>query len=218
MHDRAQTVRCASVVSALVAGLWVAGCANKPIAYPVPPLRQMVPATSPGTVLPPLAGQKSAGDVAGASAAVTHAALPSMSATVIAQPMMEEPSASDIKPAEEATASHPMTAATSAALSLPQITTAWTETGIASWYGPGFHGKRTASGERFDTRALTAAHKTLPFGTRVRVKSLVSGKEVVVRINDRGPFVVGRVIDLSKAAAQMLGLAGVKPVLLELLP
>ncbi len=88
----------------------------------------------------------------------------------------------------------------------------WTESGIASWYGPRFHGKRTANGERFDTNELTAAHKTLPFGTRVRVKSLVNGKEVVVRINDRGPFIKGRIIDLSKAAAQAIGLIGVKQV------
>lgn len=78
--------------------------------------------------------------------------------------------------------------------------------GMASWYGPGFHGRLTASGERFDQNELTAAHKTLPFGTRVLVHSPRTGKQVVVRINDRGPFVKGRVIDLSKAAARVLGL------------
>jgi rare lipoprotein A len=93
--------------------------------------------------------------------------------------------------------------------------TSWQESGIASWYGPGFHGKRTASGERFNTNEFTAAHKTLPFGTRVRVKSLLNGKEVVVRINDRGPFIKGRIIDLSQAAAQALGLSGIKQVTLE---
>jgi len=72
--------------------------------------------------------------------------------------------------------------------------------GGASWYGPGFHGKRTANGERFNTHALIAAHKTLPFGSRVRVTNERTGRSVV-RINDRGPFVGGRVIDLSKAAA-----------------
>jgi rare lipoprotein A len=97
----------------------------------------------------------------------------------------------------------------------PEQSTGWTEQGIASWYGPRFHGRRTASGEVFNTQALTAAHKTLPFGTRVRVKSLVNGKEVVVRINDRGPFIKGRIIDLSQAAAQALGLSGVKQVLIE---
>ena len=78
--------------------------------------------------------------------------------------------------------------------------------GTASYYGRAHHGKRTASGERFDQNDLTAAHKTLPFGTRVLVHSPRTGKQVVVRINDRGPFVRGRVIDLSKAAARMLGL------------
>lgn len=80
------------------------------------------------------------------------------------------------------------------------------ERGKASWYGPGFQGKRTASGERFDMGALTAAHRTLPFGTRVRVRNNENGREVVVRINDRGPWVGDRIIDLSKAAAAALGL------------
>jgi rare lipoprotein A len=78
--------------------------------------------------------------------------------------------------------------------------------GKASWYGPGFHGKRTASGERFDMNDLTAAHRTLPFGTRVRVRNPQNGREVVVRINDRGPHVGDRIIDLSKAAAATLDL------------
>ncbi len=84
--------------------------------------------------------------------------------------------------------------------------------GGASWYGPGFHGKRTANGERFNTHALTAAHKTLPFGSRVRVTNERTGRSVVVRINDRGPFAGGRVIDLSKAAAQAVGISGVGKV------
>jgi rare lipoprotein A len=78
--------------------------------------------------------------------------------------------------------------------------------GKASWYGPGFHGKRTASGERFDLNALTAAHRTLPFGTRVRVRNVENGREVIVRINDRGPHIRDRIIDLSKAAAAELDL------------
>ena len=81
--------------------------------------------------------------------------------------------------------------------------------GNASWYGPGFHGKRTASGERYNMNALTAAHRTLPFGTMVRVKSLVNGREVLVRITDRGPFIAGRILDLSRAAAADLGMLGV---------
>lgn len=90
------------------------------------------------------------------------------------------------------------------------------ERGIASWYGPGLQGRRTANGERFDMHSLTAAHKTLPFGTRVRVRNVLTGKEVEVRVNDRGPFTRGRVIDLSRAAAEALGLLGlgVKHVLL----
>ncbi len=78
--------------------------------------------------------------------------------------------------------------------------------GTASWYGERFHGRRTASGEAFDMHGLTAAHKTLPFGTRVRVRNLDNGREVVVRINDRGPFTRGRVIDLSRAAAAAIGM------------
>ena len=82
----------------------------------------------------------------------------------------------------------------------------YAETGMASWYGPGFNGRKTASGERFNQKALTAAHKTLPFGTKVRVENLTNGREVVVRINDRGPFSSKRIIDLSRAAAQKLGM------------
>lgn len=92
--------------------------------------------------------------------------------------------------------------------------------GVASWYGDRFHGRPTASGERFDMHALTAAHPTLPFGTIVRVRSLVNDRVVDVRINDRGPYSGGRIIDLSRAAAAVLGLiqsgAGTKPVQLKL--
>jgi rare lipoprotein A len=92
--------------------------------------------------------------------------------------------------------------------------------GLASWYGPRFHGRPTASGEKFDMHQLTAAHPTLPFGTIVRVRSLVNGKTVDVRINDRGPFIKRRVIDLSRAAAQALGLidarTGTKPVVISM--
>jgi len=82
------------------------------------------------------------------------------------------------------------------------------QTGIASWYGRQHHGKRTASGEAYDMNALTAAHRTLPLGTRVRVTNLDNGRSVDVRINDRGPFARRRVIDLSYAAAQRLGVVG----------
>ena len=91
------------------------------------------------------------------------------------------------------------------------------ERGHASWYGGQFHGRRTASGENYNKYALTAAHKTLPFGTIVRVRSLKLGREVEVRINDRGPYARGRVIDVSQAAAEALGLtaAGVAEVSLN---
>ncbi len=88
------------------------------------------------------------------------------------------------------------------------------ERGNASYYGGKFHGRATASGERFNQNAMTAAHRTLPFGTKVRVKNLNNGKQVVVRINDRGPSSQSRMIDLSKGAATKIGMirAGVVPV------
>lgn len=91
--------------------------------------------------------------------------------------------------------------------------------GMASWYGPGFHGRQTANGERFNQNDLTAAHRSLPFGTKVRVTNMNNGRSVIVRINDRGPFVGGRAIDLSAAAARAIGLhrSGVGPVNLEIL-
>ncbi|NIX75189.1 septal ring lytic transglycosylase RlpA family protein [Microvirga terricola] len=78
--------------------------------------------------------------------------------------------------------------------------------GVASWYGPGFQGRRTASGESFNSSAMTAAHRTLPFGTRLRVVNEKTGLSVVVRVNDRGPFAHRRIIDLAAGAAQELGL------------
>ncbi len=82
------------------------------------------------------------------------------------------------------------------------------ETGVASWYGPGFHGRPTSSREVFDMYDMTAAHRSLPLGTRVMVTNLAGGRSVEVRINDRGPFAKGRIIDLSYAAARILGLIG----------
>ena len=84
----------------------------------------------------------------------------------------------------------------------PQI--GYAEEGIASWYGPGFHGKLTASGERYDMHQMTAAHKRLPLGTIVKVRRLATGRSVTVKINDRGPFIRGRIIDLSYGAAKAL--------------
>jgi len=82
------------------------------------------------------------------------------------------------------------------------------ERGIASWYGPKFNGKRTANGERYDMNALTAAHPSLPFGTKIGVRNTRTGREVMVRVNDRGPYSKNRVIDLSYAAAREVGVVG----------
>ncbi|MHA6298651.1 septal ring lytic transglycosylase RlpA family protein [Devosia sp. CAU 1758] len=83
-----------------------------------------------------------------------------------------------------------------------------TSSGIASWYGPGFHGRTTANGERYNMNAMTAAHKTLKFGTKVKVTNNTNGKSVVVRINDRGPYIGKRVIDLSRSAADAIDMIG----------
>lgn len=89
--------------------------------------------------------------------------------------------------------------------------------GIASYYAKKFHGRRTASGEIFDMYKLTAAHRTLPFGTRVLVTNLTNGKSVVVKINDRGPFIKGRIIDLSYEAARRIGITGIAKVKLVII-
>jgi rare lipoprotein A len=97
----------------------------------------------------------------------------------------------------------------------------WTgrQAGLASWYGPGFYGRRTASGTVHTGTALTAAHRSLPFGTLVQVTNLANGRRVVVMIDDRGPFIRGRIIDLSLAAARRLGMVrdGVVPVRIKVL-
>jgi rare lipoprotein A len=90
----------------------------------------------------------------------------------------------------------------------PKEDFSYDETGIASWYGPGFHAETTANGESFDQNELTGAHKTLPMPSLVRVTNLDNGRSIIVRINDRGPFVPGRIIDLSRRSAQLLGFEG----------
>ena len=85
---------------------------------------------------------------------------------------------------------------------------AYEAVGVASWYGAKFHGRTTASGEPYDMNAMTAAHPSLPFGTKVRVTNLENGRAVVLRINDRGPFAKGRIIDVSRHAAEHLGFLG----------
>src|SRR5215510_258531 len=87
----------------------------------------------------------------------------------------------------------------------PAVDYNYGETGIASWYGPDFHGLATANGETYDMNALTAAHRTLPMPSMVRVTNLENGRQIALRINDRGPFVNNRIIDVSRRAAQLLG-------------
>lgn len=89
----------------------------------------------------------------------------------------------------------------------PAVNYRYDETGIASWYGPNFHGQRTANGERFDMNQISAAHRTLPLPSMVQVTNLENGRTINVRVNDRGPFAHGRVIDVSRRAAQLLGFA-----------
>lgn len=102
----------------------------------------------------------------------------------------------------------------------PQETYEYAETGIASWYGPGFHGKKTASGETYHQGELTAAHRTLQMPSLVRVTNLENGRSVIVRVNDRGPFAKGRIIDISERAAQLIGMIGkgTAKVKVEMLP
>jgi rare lipoprotein A len=92
------------------------------------------------------------------------------------------------------------------------------QSGMASWYGPGFHGRRTASGERYNMYDLTAAHPTLPFGTRLMVRNVRTGQSVVVRVNDRGPFKKQRILDLSYTAAREVGVFGPGTAYVEIYP
>ncbi len=99
------------------------------------------------------------------------------------------------------------------------VSVGWKQDGIASWYGPDFHGGTTSNGERYNMYAMTAAHKTLPMNTMVRVTNKRNGRSVVVRINDRGPFVSGRIVDLSYTAGKRIGIdkTGTAPVRLQVL-
>ncbi len=103
---------------------------------------------------------------------------------------------------------------------VPSYQPNYSETGQASWYGPGFHGKSTANGEPFDQHDLTAAHRTLPMPSMVRVTNLDNGRSIIVRVNDRGPFAHGRIIDLSQKAAKEIDMirTGVAKVKVEYLP
>jgi rare lipoprotein A len=148
--------------------------------------------------------------------------------SVVGENTVQEASPAVVESTVKPTARPAKNAVTPASVKPPQKPTATAanknrvkarKQGMASWYGPGFHGRRTASGERFNAGDLTAAHRYLPFGTRVRVTNARTGRSVVVRINDRGPFSGGRVIDLSRGAAAAIGVfqSGVAPVLLEVL-
>jgi rare lipoprotein A len=99
-------------------------------------------------------------------------------------------------------------AAVAAALISPPPAMALSQTGIASYYGSKFQGRRTASGERFNNGAMTAAHRSAPFGSHLKVTNVANGRSVVVRVNDRGPFVRGRIVDLSQSAARHIGMKG----------
>ncbi len=100
--------------------------------------------------------------------------------------------------------------------SFPGYPIGFVERGVASWYGPGFHGNKTANGERYDMHQLTAAHRTLPLGSIAVVRSLSTGRKITVRVNDRGPFARGRILDLSLAGAQALGMTGLGTDQIEL--
>src|SRR5262245_5332926 len=118
---------------------------------------------------------------------------------------------------EEALPDRPSPSVTLPPAEKPPEPTKWPQTGEASWYGPRFHGKTTASGGTFNQQAFTAAHASLPFGSRVKVTNLANGKSVEVEINDRGPFEGKRIIDVSQAAAKALGMkeSGTTTVRLE---
>jgi len=116
-------------------------------------------------------------------------------------------------------AERPTAPTTTPAVTPSPASTTFTQRGKASFYARMHHGQRTANGEAHDQNSLVAAHRSLPFGTRVRVTNLSNGKQVIVRINDRGPFVRGRIIDLSRAAAKRIGMLdqGVARVRIEAL-
>lgn len=132
---------------------------------------------------------------------------PSLEAPVAIPPIPPDPKGlmSEPEPAPLASPASPEPAATQP---LAAPATVLLKSGLASWYGPRFHGRRTASGERYDMYELTAAHKYLPFGTLITVRSVHTGQSVVVRVNDRGPYKHQRILDLSRAAMDALGVLG----------
>lgn len=198
------------LAASVLAGL--AGCTTLPPASPLV-LSLAPPSSPPAAQTPSLSSSAPLPSLATAAEPVAQGAQPSAPERLaaFAKRWFKKSSlpASEPKPQLEKLVDEKYRLTGEAALEL--------ERGRASWYGPRFHGRRTASGETYNQYALTAAHKTLPFGTIVRVRSLTLGREVDVRINDRGPFAPGRVIDVSDAAAEALGLkaAGVANVSLN---
>jgi rare lipoprotein A len=194
---RARFQRTLRTALLLVFTLLVAGCGS--LQWPAPPTPTTVPAPAVPQVAPP-----SPSTAAAVPAPQAKSALP----TRPAAPPDAVPRVENIKPGhpnqpyeirgerfEPANTDVPMR-----------------EVGVASWYGHPFHGRRTANGERYNMHAMTAAHPTMPLPSYVRVRHLANGREVVVRVNDRGPFRARRIIDLSHAAAQELGISGIAQV------
>jgi rare lipoprotein A len=134
-------------------------------------------------------------------------------------PDREQPAPEGTPPAETKKTTPPESASVPEIEVAPNTKPVLVETGIASWYGAPYHNRRGSNGEIYDMNAMTAAHRTLPLGSVVRVTSLDSGKSAIVRITDRGPFIRGRVIDLSQAGAKQIGLVqkGTAPVRVEVL-
>lgn len=205
LHRIAGTGR--AVLAGVPGALVVAGCAVAPSAgLPTPeqPAGQIVP-PSPDSVparLRPAPGAGPSSDGFGTEPSQAPAPSPSLARPPQPALTLKPPAPSLALPGEESAGQE---------TSRPGLRIG---EGLASWYADRFHGRRTANGERYDQTGFTAAHRSLPFGTRVCVRSLVNGRTVQVRINDRGPFTPGRVIDVSRAAAEELGLTGlgIKPV------
>ncbi len=192
-HPMPRTPPCS--VRSPAASFWVAvvlaGCAAPHL--PSAPVPTAPPAETARPALRNAAGPGVKSDLAVAPVAVE----------TLARPEAQAPASAPATVVPDAAAPLAATDTASAALE-PGMDRPFAR-GKASWYGTGFHGRRTASGERYDMHAFTAAHRTLPFGTRLRVRSVHTGREVVVRINDRGPYKHQRVIDLSRAAMLALG-------------
>ncbi|MFN3377199.1 MAG: septal ring lytic transglycosylase RlpA family protein [Burkholderiaceae bacterium] len=201
---------------------WGLACWTVPAGAYEPAAALAVLASAEADALPPIPPPPQRGATPAATPAPTPVSAPapgpsselpraesSGQAVPTADSPADAPSPAGLPSAEAGTPALPTVAVDTAAIDVTPL-----EQGLASWYGPGLHRRRTASGELFDMHGFTAAHRTLPFGTQLCVRSLVNGRAVVVRINDRGPHLRDRVIDLSQAAARELGLMGlgIKPV------